>query len=301
MIGTDFCSKLCEEKVMFSGIDKKRNRWNSYIDRSTWIRDLTKKFEFGHGSYDMVVHLAANARVFDLVKDPDLARDNMIMTYNILEFVRKSGIKEFIFASSREVYGNAEGSFVYKEGNVSLDLCESPYTASKFLGEALVHAYCRCYGINFIIVRFSNVYGRYDYNDRVVPLFIAKALRNLPLEVYGENKILDFTYIDDAIDGLYLAVERFEKGKNKVYNIAGGKGYSITDVAKKIKSMAASNSEIIFKDSRMGEVEKFVADISKARNILGYEPKYSINLGLLETMLWYRPRLAEYLECLNQV
>jgi len=297
MIGTAFCEKLLEKRITFVGVDKIRNQWNPSIDAATLIKDLTEEFQFGYGSYDTVVHLAANARVFDLVENPDLARENMVMTYNVLEFTRKNGIKEFIYASSREVYGN---SFVcrtcYNEDSVDLELCESPYTASKILGEALVHAYRRCYGINSIIVRFSNVYGRYDYNDRVIPLFIAKAIKNYPLEVFGENKVLDFTYIDDAVDGLYKAAVSFKKARNRVYNLAYGEGYSITKVASEIIEKLGSRSIINHKKSRIGEVEEFVADIDRARIKFGYKPKYDLDEGLDKTIEWYKPRVEEYLK-----
>jgi len=302
MIGTALCEKLQENGILFLGVDKVENRWNRHIETLTMRKDLTKEFLYPtptHSDYDMVIHLAANARVFDLVKDPNMARDNILMTYNMLEFTRQSGAKKFILASSREVYGNAKGKLFYKEDEVNLDLCESPYTASKISSEALVQAYCRCYGINFIIIRFSNVYGRYDYNDRVVPLFIARALKNVPLTVFGGNKILDFTYIDDAVDGLYQAVSQFGKAKNRVYNLAGGEGYSIADVATKIIKILSSSSEVTFKRSRIGEVEEFVANIDRARFMFNYDPKHGIDQGLVKTIEWYKPRLEEYIECLR--
>jgi len=299
MIGTALCEKLREKQISFLGIDKEKNRWNFHIDAATAIRDLTKELYIFGSDYDIIVHLAANARVYDLVKIPDMARDNILMTYNMLEFVRQNNIKKFIFASSREVYGNEGGHLFYNEDDVNLDFCESPYTASKMAGEALVHAYCRCYGIDYVIIRFSNVYGRYDYNDRVVPLFIARALKNLPLIVFGKNKVLDFTYIDDAIDGVYEIMKQFKQVKNRTYNLATGKGYSLADVAKKIRIIAYSTSKITIKKSRTGEVEKFIADIRKARDIFGYNPKHSINQGLTKTIDWYKPRLEEYLKYLR--
>jgi len=302
MIGNALCEKLTKYGISFIGIDKEKNQWNSGIDARTLYKDLTEEFRsfnpINYNDYDMIIHLAANARVFNLVKNPDMARDNILMTYNMLEFARQNGIKKFIFASSREVYGNAH-NLTYKEDDVDLELCESPYTASKISSEVLVQAYCRCYGIKFIIVRFSNVYGRYDYNDRVVPLFIARASKGLPLKIFGGHKVLDFTYIDDAVDGLYQAMSRFEKAKNRVYNLAGGKGYSIAEVAKKIKEMLSSSSEITFTCSRIGEVEEFVADIGRARFMFDYDPKYGIDQGLAKTVDWYKPRLEKYLKCLR--
>lgn len=302
MIGTAFCEELRGRKIQFLGIDKVRNRWNSHIDAVTALKDLTyvKHLQnFGAAGYDTIVHLAANARVYDLVETPDMARDNILMTYNMLEFARQNGVKRFVFASSREVYGNTM-EIIHKEGKVDLRECESPYTASKMAGEALIYAYAKCYGIDFIVIRFSNVYGRYDYNDRVVPLFVAKALRGESLDVYGKAKVMDFTYIDDAVEGLWQAVDRFESAKGQAYNIASGEGCFIEELARMtVSSVCSSGSKVKIGESRTGEIFRFVADINKAKIMLGYEPKYSIEEGIIETIEWYRPRLEEYLSCLK--
>jgi len=300
MIGTAFCEELQEKQISFLGIDKKRNRWNPHIDANTTLKDLTEELQnFGVADYDTIVHLAANARVYDLVESPDMARDNILMTYNMLEFARQNCVKRFVFASSREVYGNTV-EIIRKEEEVDLRGCESPYTASKMASEALIYAYTRCYGIDFIVIRFSNVYGRYDYNDRVVPLFIAGVLRGKPLNVYGQTKVLDFTYIDDAVDGLWQAVDRFESAKGQAYNIASGEGTFIEELAGMIiSSICSSVSKIKIGKSRTGEIFRFVADINKAKIMLGYEPKYSIEEGIIETIEWYRSRVEEYLSCLK--
>lgn len=303
MIGTAFCEELFERNIYFVAIDKERNRWNESINAGMVIKDLTKKF--GDTDirteihFDTIVHLAANARVYDLVETPDMARDNILMTYNMLEFARQNGIKRFVFASSREVYGNT-AEIIRKEGEVDLRECESPYTASKMASEALIYAYANCYGIDFIVIRFSNVYGRYDYNDRVIPLFVARTLKGLPLNVYGKAKVMDFTYIDDAVDGLWRAVDRFESAKGQAYNIAIGEGIFIDELARLIiSSVCSSGSKVKIGKSRTGEIFRFVADINKAKIMFGYEPKYSIEEGIIETIEWYRPRLEEYLSCLK--
>lgn len=302
MIGTAFCEELQGKQISFLGIDKKRNRWNPHIDANTALKDLTEAEplqNFGVADYDTIVHLAANARVYDLVENPDMARNNILMTYNMLEFARQNGVKRFVFASSREVYGNTE-EIIHKEEEIDLRGCESPYTASKMASEALIYAYAKCYDIDFIVIRFSNVYGCYDYKDRVVPLFVAKALKGLSLDVYGKAKVLDFVYIDDAVDGLWRAVDRFESAKGQIYNIASGEGTFIEELARMIiSSVCSSDSKIKIGESYIGEIFRFVADINKAKIMLGYEPKYSIEEGIIETIEWYRPRLEEYLSCLK--
>jgi len=208
------------------------------------------------------------------------------MTYNILEYCRLNSINQFIFASSHEVYGNS-GKDYRREDEVDISCCESPYTAFKLSGEALVQVYHRCYGMDCIICRFSNVYGMYDDSDRVIPLFIKYAGEGRNLTVYGEDKILDFTYIDDTVDGIKRCIQRFQRAKSNVFNITTGKGVRIVDVAKMIIEQIGNSSRLLIKKNRTGEVIRFKADISKAMQLLEYFPKTSIVDGISKTVTWY--------------
>ena len=294
-IGNCLCETLLERGADVVGVDIKQNRWNGEVHRRTIYIDLRKpeNLEKLPKGFDIVVHFAANARVYKLVKEPDLARDNFLILYNVAEFVRKNDIKRILFASSREVYGNS-GYIIHSEEEAFVKNCESSYTATKIAGEALIHAYEQCYGIEYIIVRFSNVYGRFDYSDRVVPLFISKALKNEDIYIYGRDKVLDFTYIEDSIDGIIKSLELFETSKNEVYNIATQKGYSIEKVAQLIIELTHSQSKLIYETNRTGEVCRFIADISKAKAVLNYNPKTDLRNGINKTIKWYSPRIKEY-------
>lgn len=287
-VGTRLCEKLLEENYEIVGVDLNPNKWNDRINELTIIGDLRSKqtFENLPEDVDLMIHLAANARVYNLVIDPSLARDNFEMLFNTLEFCRKDNIKKFIFASSREVYGNSR-QIIHTENEAYVRNCESPYTASKIGGEALVHAYQQCYGINFIITRFSNVYGMYDDSDRVIPLFIKLTKKNEDLIVYGKEKLLDFTYIDDTISGVLKCVENFDQVKNDVFNIASGEALSIIEVAQLIQKYTNNKNKIIIKENRTGEVVKFIADISKITQKLSYEPKTTIGEGIEKSIEWY--------------
>ena len=291
-IGTVVCQRLLEQNYEVVGIDKNENVWDKEINRLTIRGDLLENatLEEAKGRFNMIIHLAANARVFNLVKDPNLARDNFEMVFKVLEFARKNGIRKVIFASSREVYGNSDKIF-HDEDEAHVKTCESPYTASKVGGEALVHRYQQCYGTDFVILRFSNVYGRYDNTDRLVPLFIKRCSEKKDLYVYGKDKLLDFTYIDDTVDGLVACVKRFERIKNQVFNIADGKGTTILEVAQLIREMMSAENKILIKENRTGEVVKFIANISKARRILDYEPKVTIVEGIKRSIQWYKEKL----------
>ena len=291
-IGTRLCEKLLERDYQVIGVDWKPNKWNEKLNKITLDGDLRDKSTFDKlpKDVDLVIHLAANARVYNLVKDPDLARDNFETIFNTLEFLRKNNIKRFIFSSSRETYGNSD-KVVHTEDEAYIQNCESPYTASKIAGEALVHAYQQCYNINFIIFRFSNVYGMYDDSDRVIPLFIKLSKEGRDLTVFGKEKLLDFTYIDDTISGILKAIENFEKAKNDTYNLGSGKGPSIIEVAQLIQKLMKTQNKIIIQENRTGEVVKFIADISKAKEKLGYQPRTYVEEGIKKSIQWYQKNL----------
>ncbi|OGJ63433.1 hypothetical protein A3A67_01215 [Candidatus Peribacteria bacterium RIFCSPLOWO2_01_FULL_51_18] len=289
-IGTRLCEKLLERGHLMAGLDWVPNKWQPAVQKLTTIvdlRDATRlKAQSSKLKADLIVHLAANARVYELVENPDRARDNILTTFNMLEFARQNGIKRFIFASSRESYGNT-GVDKYTEDLVRVNNCESPYTASKIAGEALSEAYRRCYGIDHVIFRFSNVYGMYDDSIRVVPLFIRLARKNDPLTVFGKDKCLDFTYIDDAVSGIIQGITKFDSVKNDTYNLAYGEGTTIVHLAEEVKRLLKSSSEITVGNSRTGEVVRYIADISKAKKALGYSPKTPFSEGIRKAVEWY--------------
>jgi len=289
-ISTRLFEKLLQLNHDVIGLDRKENKWNKSLNKRTIKIDLLKQSDLIKlpKGIDLIIHLAANARVYKLVKNPELALENMVTTFNVLEFARKSKVNKIVFSSSREIYGNSIDENSMAEDKVKIESCESPYSASKISAEALIHAYKKVYGVDFVIIRFSNVYGMYDDSDRVIPLWIGQALKNQNLIVYGENKVLDYTYIDDAINGVMKIIERFDNIKAETFNIAYGKGVKLTYVANKIRELLNSESKIIIKENRLGEVWKFQADIFKAEKLLDYKPKVSIDEGLEKTVEWYK-------------
>jgi len=289
-VGTALADALLNQGYDVTGVDFRPNRWLDSVNKRTRVLDLTneKKLEELPEEVDIVVHLAANARVHKLVQNPGLARENFNTTFNILEYARDVGA-DLIFASSREVYGN-NGQVIYDETDTYVDECESPYTASKIGGEALVKSYNNCYGIDTSIVRFSNVYGKYDASDRVIPLFIAQAHSDKDLTVYGDGKVLDFTYIDDCVSGVLRVIDQFNKSTGTTFNIASGKGTSLVELGETIVDRLGSEVEVTIEPNRTGEVGRYVADISKAEQILGYKPNHTLREGIDATIDWYLQR-----------
>ncbi|MEK7217966.1 MAG: NAD-dependent epimerase/dehydratase family protein [Patescibacteria group bacterium] len=292
-IGTRLCETLLRRGDDVIGADWVANKWREEVEAVTQHADLRDESAAEDirlpGDVDAVIHLAANARVYELVEHPDRARDNLLTLFNALELARRKGIRKFLFASSREGYGNIRAER-YTEDLVRVENCESPYTASKVGGEALVQAYTRCYGIDHVMFRFSNVYGMYDDSIRVVPLFIRRARANEPLTVFGKEKCLDFTYIDDAVDGIVKALDRFEDARNGTYNIAYGEGTTIVHLAERIKGLLKSSSPLEIGQPRTGEVVRYVADIAKAQKTFGYDPKVPFEEGIEKTVRWYEEK-----------
>ena len=287
-IGTRLAERLLRMGYKTEGIDLVHNKWNKEVNDVTIIGDLTDRsiYESFSADYDMVIHLAANARVFELVECPMKARDNFEMTFNIMEFCRKNAINKIIYASSREIYGNFMESC--DENNVPINKCESPYTASKFGCEALVRAYEVCYQLQYVILRFSNVYGMYDDSNRFIPQSIRAADADEDLLIYGREKMLDFTYIDDTVTGVILCIEQFDRAKNNCFNIASGKGAGLLNIAEIIVKKMNSRIKVVARENRAGEILKCTCSIVKAREMLGYEPKVMVEEGIDKSIEWYK-------------
>ena len=291
-IGTRLFERLLSEGYDIIGFDKKKNKWHKHLQGLTILGDLLSKKDIGKipKDIDLIVHLAANARVYDLIIKPDLALENAVSTYNILEFSRKNKIEKIIFASSREVYGNRYKA-VARESEVDLNLAESPYAASKISNEAFIYSYSKCYGMQFAVLRFSNVYGMYDESDRFIPKMIKKMRKNEDVQIFGKDKVLDFTYIEDCVSGIISCIKKFQKAKNSVFNIASGKGEKLTDVARIIKQEMKSKSKIRIMSERKGEVVKFIADITLSKKVLNYAPKTPFSYGIKSAIKWYNNRI----------
>ena len=296
-IGTNLGLHLQQRGHFVFGVDKRPNTWTDAIE--TLQQDLSQPYHhfqqgIGEANYptklDAVVHFAAHAKVHELVEQPNRALENITMTYNVLEFCRQNRLP-LIFSSSREVYGNIHRPII-EESYADFEVTESPYAASKISGEALIHSYAQCYGLRYLIFRFSNVYGRYDNDlermERVIPLFIRKVSQGEPITVYGEDKVLDFTYIDDCISGVARGLERLVKGEiaNHTLNLAFGQGNSLVKMAQLIGEALGIAPQMKIEPARVGEVTHYIANIGKARALLDYQPTTSLREGIYKTVAW---------------
>lgn len=289
-VGTALCLALQKKNVRVIPLDIRENLWSKELDRRTVRLDLRRAVNQAKlpSRIDMIIHLAANARVHELVMKPQLALDNYLMVQNMLELARIQRIPRLVFSSSREIYGESPRSTPRKERDTAVANTKSPYTASKFGAEALIHAYHNCYDVLPVIVRLSNVYGRYDVSERVIPLFFYYAMRDRDLTVFGKDKRLDFTFIDDCVDGLCRVVSRFDRVGGETFNLSTGRGERLWDLAGGIIQATGASSRVTQGKKRTGEISSFVGDISLARRKLGYKPSVRFSDGLMKSWEWYR-------------
>jgi UDP-glucose 4-epimerase len=217
----------------------------------------------------------------------------------VLEYCRANNTP-IIFSSSREVYGDIH-RYITEEAHADFSFTESPYSASKISGEALIYSYARCYDLRYLVFRFSNVYGRYDSDiqrmERVIPLFIQRMAQGLPVTVYGREKVLDFTYVDDCVDGIVRGMERLLAGEvyNETINLAYGQGNTLVHMAELIAAALQVQPTIRVEPAkRTGEVTHYVADLSKATRLLDYRPRTELDQGIPQAVEWWQRWHAEH-------
>ena len=289
-IGTNLALQLAHRGHEVFGVDKRVNPWTETF--RYLLKDLTSPLEDELPACDMVVHLAAHAKVHQLVHEPHRALENAQMTFNVLEFCRRRRVP-IVFSSSREVYGDVH-RFMTEEGSADFAYTESTYSASKIAGEAFVYSYARCYGLKYLVFRFSNVYGRYD-NDlsrmvRVIPLFIHRLSAGEPITVFGgEEKTLDFTHVDDCVDGVARGLEALADGRiaNETINLAYGEGNTLVRCGELIGAALDVKPRIEIAPPLVGEVTRYVADVGKARALLGYDPRVPLETGIPQAVDWF--------------
>jgi UDP-glucose 4-epimerase len=241
---------------------------------------------------DFVFHQAALPSVVRSVKDPITTNEvNVKGTLNILLAARDCGVKRVIYASSSSVYGESESP--KKEDMLTAPI--SPYAVAKLAGELYCKAFYNIYGLETIALRYFNVYGpRQDPSSEyaaVIPKFINLMLKDRQPIIYGDgNQTRDFTFVDDVVEANILAMKA-KKGIGETFNIAYGKQTSINKLVEILNKILAKRIKAAYSGQRKGDIRHSLADISKARTVLGYRPKYDIESGLKRTIEWYKSNI----------
>ncbi|MBI5834336.1 MAG: SDR family oxidoreductase [Armatimonadetes bacterium] len=299
-LGSHLCERLLAEGHDVVAID---NLITGAVDNIAHIRD--PRFSFIHydvtkflylaGPVDIVFHLASPASPVDYLEFPiQTLKVGSLGTHNALGLAKEKGAK-VLFASTSEVYGdpaiNPQPETYH--GNVSTTGMRSCYDEAKRFGEAMVMAYHRQHGIDTRIIRIFNTYGpRMRLNDgRVVPNFICQALAGEPLTVYGNGgQTRSFTFVDDTIEGMWrLAVS------NEVMpvNIGNPQERTILDFAKEIIALTDSGSSIEYRPLPTdNDPQQRRPDITRARELLGWEPQVPFEVGMPRTVANFRSRLG---------
>lgn len=238
---------------------------------------------------DGIFHLGAVPSVALSVERPLASHEaNSTGTITVLDVARKQGIK-VVYAGSSSAYGNQEPRVLredLREGPLS------PYSAAKLSGELYCRSFANVYGLPIVVTRFFNVYGPRQVPDSpysgVIAAFCFALLRgNRPIVHGTGQQARDFTFVKDVARGCLLAMEASTEGCQTV-NLACGGSHSVLDILVELKLIAGVDGEPTFEPSRVGDVMYSQADVSRARELFGFESEYSLASGLRETFDWYR-------------
>ena len=250
------------------------------------IRDKKKmKKIFEENDIKKIIHLAARAGVRASFEQAELYFNvNVLGTLNLLELANAYNIEQFIFASSSSVYGLNKPPFSEDQAIANII---SPYAASKRSAELLCQVYACSYSIPITCLRFFTVYGPRGRPDMAVYKFTDRIAKGLAIERYGKGDMQrDFTYVDDIIEGIMLALEKpfdFE-----IINLGNNKPVQLNRLIELIEQNLGKKANIIEKPVPKGDVPITYADISKAKRLLGWQPKTSIEKGIKRFVEWYK-------------
>lgn len=282
-IGASLCRELMQEGYDVHGVDKRPPLFEHPPQLETDIIDLTTSPDLPVA--DIVVHLSAHSQVQPIVRKTALATENIEMTRHVL--AEASKIDAFVVnASSRDMYGAAIRPL---ENDVNLD-SPNGYAASKVACEALANSYRHTHDLRVTSLRLSNVYGPMDANRRVIPTFIALANHGETLQVFGDEKLLDFIHIKDVCDAILATIRRRSTVDGMSLNIGSGVGSSLTKVASIIAEQVDVCPGWEFGPDRTGDVHRYVTNLSNAAAVLDFKPSVQLEEGLRKTIDWYQSR-----------
>lgn len=295
-IGSTLAGELLLQGHHVTGIDNLNRYYSPELKRRN-LEALKKSREFKFilgsvldksalkktGKVEVVFHEAAVAGVRPSLKKPMMyLENNTIGTLRLLEHFRD--VERFIYASTSSVYGDVpESQLPIKESQEKRPI--SPYGLSKLHGEQWCKLFSRLYGLKTVSLRLFTVYGPRQRPDEAIGRFISAMLSGNPLEIYGDgNQTRDFTFVGDVVNAHILAMEKGEG----VYNIGSGKSITVNELVKAISRVTGKNPKIIHTEKQAGDVENTRADITLARNDLGYGPKQTLESGLKKHTEWIK-------------
>jgi dTDP-glucose 4,6-dehydratase len=298
-IGSNYVRRIADGTL--GGISK-----ITVLDKLTYAGTLTNlldvesdSFEFVHGdicdseladklvkSHDLVVNFAAESHVDRSINGAkDFVVTNVLGTQTLLDSVKKSDVQTYLQVSTDEVYGSIEfGSWPETDPL----LPNSPYAASKASADLLCRSYSKTHGMDIRITRCSNNYGRNQFPEKIIPLFVTNLIDRKKVPVYGSGlNVRDWLHVDDHCQGIHLALTKGKPGE--IYNIGGGTELNNLELTEQILEIMGNGKDSIeHVEDRKGHDFRYSVDIKKIAGELGYRPKVSWKQGLMETVNWYQ-------------
>ncbi len=302
-IGSNLAEQLLNDKRVSAVRVLDNLATGSIKNISAFLAD--PKFEFFEGdirdyktcleacnNIDFISHQAALGSVPRSINDPLTTNEvNITGTLNVFTAAKEKNIKRIVYAASSSTYGDHPG-LPKSEDNIGSPL--SPYAVTKYVNELYAAVFANLYGLEFIGLRYFNIFGPkqdpYGPYAAVIPLFAEALLNNKPPTINGDgNHSRDFTYVDNAVQANLLSLFTVNaEAVNQVYNIACGQQVSLLQLYEELKKEAASSLLPIHGPERTGDVKHSMADISKAKKLLGYRVKVPVEEGLRMTFQWYK-------------
>ena len=297
-IGSHLCERLLKEGHEVIALDNlatgKAKNIKHLLDNPNFVfikHDVSKPFETNE-KIDNIFHFASPASPIDYQDIPiNTIGANSFGAYNMLVLTKRNNAK-FLIASTSEVYGDPK---VHPQvetywGNVNPVGVRSCYDESKRLGEAITMSFYRAYNLDVRIIRIFNTYGpRMRMDDgRVIPNFAVQSLTGKPITIYGDGtQTRSFCYIDDLVEGIYRAM--FSDGtKGEIVNLGNPNEKNMLELAELFKKLTGAKSGIVFKPLPKDDPTRRKPDITKAKKLLGWEPKVSLEDGLRKTLEYFK-------------
>ncbi|GAB4318313.1 MAG: SDR family oxidoreductase [Promethearchaeota archaeon] len=289
-IGSHLVDELLKLGSTVVGLDnfyngKRQNLASALLNpRFTLVRGDVRDYDLLLAEFegaDVVFHEAAFTSVPQSVRMPVLCNDvNVGGVVNVLNACRRRDVERLVFASSSSVYGDTPT--LPKHEEMRRDPI-SPYGVSKLAGEQYLVAFHRVYGLNTTALRYFNVFGPRQKDSPysgVIAIFMGAIFRDEPLVIFGDGtQSRDFTYVKDVVTANLLAATHPE-APGQIFNAAAGGNITLTELAKEMLKIAGKDLPIKYADPRPGDILHSFGDISKIRNVLGFEPKYDVISGL---------------------
>ena len=289
IIVDNFCS-FYDSKIKENNINKLLKNPNFKLYRND-IRDREGiKRIFDENEIDVVVNLAAMAGVRPSIENPILYQEvNCLGLQNILEEMKLHNVKNGVLASSSSVYGNCK-EVPFKEDMI-VDYAISPYAATKKANEVMAHVYHILYNFNIIMLRFFTVYGPRQRPDLAISKFTKLMLEGKEIPMFGDGTTSrDYTYVDDIVNGIIKSCEYTLTNCNvyEILNLGNSSPTSLKEMIQTIAQILNIEPKIKQLPMQLGDVDRTYADISKAKKLIGYDPKTSFEEGINKFIKWYK-------------